>query len=103
MSKPTYEEEQARLAALPRAQRFEELLDFPCEHTFKVIGAPQGLEARARALLSANGQGSPVITERPSKSGRWLSLSLTVQVTSGKELDRLYSALEGLEGMKCLF
>ncbi len=103
MSKPTYEEEKARLELLPRAERFEELLDFPCEHTFKVIGAPQALEERAQALLAAQGHAAPRISEKASKTGKYISLSITVQVTSGAELDRLYSALEGIEGLKALF
>lgn len=91
------------MATLPRAERFEELLDFPCEHTFKVIATPEGLEQQVRGVLSLQGQPNPVISERPSSSGRWLSLSVTVQVASGAELDRLYTTLEGLQGLKFLF
>lgn len=103
MSKPTFQEEKARLDTLPRAQRFEELIDFPCEHTFKVIATPEGLEQRVRDRLAAQGQPDPHISERPSSSGRWMSLSVTVAVASGRDLDRLYTALEGMEGVKFLF
>ena len=102
MSNPTFEQEKARLAALPRAERFEELIAFPCEHTFKVIAAPEGLEQRVRDALATRGQPTPHISRRTSSNGRWLSLSVTVQVASGVELDQLYAALEGLRGLKML-
>jgi hypothetical protein len=37
-----YEDEARRLSTLPRAERFEQLLSFPTDHTFTVIGRRSG-------------------------------------------------------------
>ncbi len=103
MGNQRYEQEQKRLAALPRAQRFEELLEFPCPHAFKVIGDPDGLARRVMDVMAANGHPDATPMERSSSKGRWLSVTVEVTVQSGQELDDLYSALEKLDGVKYLF
>ena len=102
MSVSPYERERQRLSGLPRAERFESLLEFPCQHLFKVIGAPTGLTDRIRGVMAHQGHPDGVLVERPSKGGKWLSVSVELTVTSGAELDRLYTALEGLEGVRFL-
>lgn len=103
MSHTRFEVEQRRLAGLTRANRFEELLEFPCSHEFKIIGQTEGLTARVLALFVEHGHPGAVPRERKSSQGRYLALSVEVQVTSGAELDALYTALEKLEGIRSLF
>ncbi len=98
-----YEDEAARLAKLSRAERFQELLEFPVDHTFKVIGRRAGLsEALQRALAQA-GHPDVCLVERASAQGTYLSLTFTLEVTSAQELDELYSLLEVLPGLAYLF
>jgi putative lipoic acid-binding regulatory protein len=95
--------ERARLAGLTRAGRFEELLDFPCQHLFKVIGEPAELAANVRAVLVEWKHPDAVLVERPSARGRWLSVSFEIRVSSGEEVAGIYKALERLPGVAFLF
>lgn len=97
-----YEEEARRLAGLPRAERFEQLLSFPTDHTFTVIGRSQGFADALQAALVAAGHAEVCLVERQSARGNYLSLSFTIRVGSGGELDALYLLLEALPGVAYL-
>ena len=90
-----YEAELERLSQLPRAERFDQLIAFPTEHLFKVIGRPRCTEEVQRTL-SALGFGEVVVAERPSAKGKYLSVTFTLEVADGRALDRVYQALEQL-------
>jgi len=97
-----YDKEAERLAALPRAERFEELIDFPVDHTFKVIGRREGLSEAVQQALAAVGRPDTCLVERPSAQGTYVSLTFTLAVASGRELDGLYTVLEALPGLAFL-
>jgi putative lipoic acid-binding regulatory protein len=97
-----YEKEAARLAELSRAERFEELIDFPARHLFKVIGRRTGFAAQVRRALDALGFGDVIPVERHSAGGRFVSLTFEVQVSSGEHLDSVYLALEQLPDLAYL-
>jgi uncharacterized protein len=97
-----YDKQAARLAKLPRAERFEELIEFPAEHTFKVIGRSEGLIDVLQRTLEQAGHPGVVPLERPSAQGRYISLTFTLRVTSGQDLDALYTLLEVLPGLAYL-
>lgn len=102
MSDSLYEMERKRLSKLTRAGRFEELLDFPCAHSFKVIGEPRGMVARLRQVLKRHEHPDALLVERRSKKGNWLAVTVEVTVQSGKELDAIYTDLEQLPGVRYL-
>ena len=93
-----YEAELERLSQLPRAARFEQLLEFPSQHLFKVIGRPSCSEGVQRTLR-ALGFGEVGVVERPSAKAKYLSVTFTLEVTDGRALDRVYLALEQLPGV----
>ena len=97
-----YDKRAKELAELPRAQRFEELIEFPTAHTFKVIGRREGLLEALQRRLEQAGHPGVVPVERPSAQGRYISLTFTLEVASGTELDALYSLLEALPGLAYL-
>lgn len=97
-----YEQEAARLAKLPRAERFEELIDFPARHMFKIIGRSQGFCESVRAALGGLGFADVVFVERRSAQGRYTSLTFHLHVSSGERLDVIYSTLERLPGLAYL-
>jgi putative lipoic acid-binding regulatory protein len=97
-----YDKRVEELAKLPRAERFEELIDFPAAHTFKVIGRTEGLIDALQQKLEQAGYSGVVPLERPSAQGRYLSLTFTLRVASGQELDALYTLLETLPGLAYL-
>lgn len=98
-----YDKERQRLARLPRAERFEELIDFPTRHTFKVIGPRDGLSVKVRKTLSEQGFKEVLLVERYSASGKHLSLTFELDVDSGSRLDAIYAALERVDGVSYLF
>ena len=95
----SYDKEALRLAKLPRAERFEELLDFPTEFTFKVIGSGEGFLEHVRHALKELGHEDVVPVVRASAKGRYVSVSITMRVEAGSEIDQTYSALEQLPGL----
>ncbi len=61
------------------------------------------LGANVQAALSALGFSSVIPVERHSAKGSYVSITLELNVDSGKQLDAIYTALEDLEGVKYLF
>jgi uncharacterized protein len=97
-----YDKRAAELAKLPRAERFEKLIEFPTKHTFKVIGKSAGFSKALEDLLEDRGFDKTLLVERPSKGGRFISLTFTLPVQDGEELDKLYDGLANLPGIAYL-
>lgn len=78
--------------------RFDELLEFPCYQTFKVLGVaherlPEDVVACLQQL--APDDYSPSI--RPSTKGNYHSVSIDVRVTSKEHMESVYIELGKLE------
>ena len=78
--------------------KFDELLDFPCFQTFKVMGVahptlPEVVVARLQEL--APGDYSPSV--KPSSKGTYHSMSLSVKVKSKDHMETIYTELSKLE------
>lgn len=97
-----FQREAKRLAALPRAERFENLLDFPVRFTFKVIGRGQEFSDEVRDVLRSRGHREVMLVERPSAHGRYSAITFKLDVESGEALDAMYSALETLPNLAFL-
>ena len=76
------------------------LLEFPCEFPIKAMGlARDDFELLITELVR---QHAPDLTEtdvssRPSKEGKYISITLTVTATSREQLDAIYYALTDCE------
>ena len=101
--KERFREEQARLAGLSRAQRFEALMSFPVCHTFKVIGPREGLKDAVSRVLLGLGFTAVTFSERLSSGKRHVSLSFDLDILSGVQLDTVYTALEQIQGATYVF
>lgn len=78
----------------------DSLIDYPCDFPIKVMGRAHEDFARAmtEVVLGFDPAFDPATIEiRPSSSGNYLGLTLTVRVTSREQLDDLYRALHGHE------
>ncbi len=78
----------------------ESLIVYPCDFPIKVMGRAHDDFARvmAEVALGFDPAFDPATIEiRPSASGNYLGLTLTVRVTSREQLDDLYRALHGHE------
>lgn len=74
----------------------ESLITFPTEFPIKVMGLTQ--DGFAQTVASVVRQHAPdfdtsTIEMRPSREGKWLSLTVTINATSREQLDGLYQAL----------
>ena len=78
--------------------RFDQLLEFPCFQTFKVMGVadpqlPDQVVSRLQTI--APGDYSPTI--KPSSKGNFHSLSISVQVTSKEHMESIYIEISKLD------
>ena len=78
--------------------RFDELLDFPCFQTFKVMGvADESLPSVVVSCLQQHAPGDYAPTVKPSSKGTYHSLSLSVRVTSKDHMETIYTELSKLD------
>lgn len=71
-------------------------LTFPCEFTFKVIGATNDLFQSEMLQIFRHhfpSLGEAAVTSKLSKNDKYLALSITVQATSQAQLDNIYQVL----------
>jgi putative lipoic acid-binding regulatory protein len=74
----------------------ESLIDYPCAFPIKVMGEQvEGFEAAVVAVACHFDPGfdSLTVERRPSRSGKYLGLTITVTATSREQLDELYRTL----------
>lgn len=78
--------------------RFDELLEFPCFQTFKVMGvADPALPDVVVSLLQRLSPGDYNPTVKPSSKGKYHSVSVSVRVTSKEHMEEVYTELGNLE------
>lgn len=74
----------------------ESLLDFPCDFPIKVMGrkAPGFAQSVTEIVLRHAPDFDPATVEmRPSRQGRYLSVTCVLRATSRAQLDALYQEL----------
>lgn len=74
----------------------QSLIEYPCHFPIKVMGAQ--VEGFCAAIAHVATQFDPsfdasTIEQRPSRSGNYLGLTISVYVTSREQLDELYRTL----------
>lgn len=77
---------------------FDELLEFPCSLSFKVMGvaSPQ-LIPDVVAVIQKLAPGDYAPTSKPSSKGTYEALSIPVIVTSKDHIEAIYTAVNKLE------
>ena len=74
--------------------KFDELLDFPCQFPFKVLGvADDALADQVIAVLQQHAPGDYSPSIKPSSKGNYLGATAQVNVESQEQLDKIYHAL----------
>lgn len=80
---------------------FDELLDFPCQQTFKIVGlADERLTDVVVACIQIHAPGDYSPKLKPSSKGKYHSLSVSVKVTSKEHMETLYIEIAKLELVK---
>ena len=78
--------------------RFDELLEFPCFQTFKVMGvAHENLPEQVVSCLQEHSPGDYNPTVKPSTKGNYHSVSVSVKVTSKEHMETIYTELAKIE------
>ncbi len=70
--------------------------DFPCRFPVKAIGpANRGLEALALEIVARHAPGTEEtdVTVRPSRGGKWISVTIRIEAQSKGQLDAIYRDL----------
>jgi putative lipoic acid-binding regulatory protein len=91
----------AALAELPPAERFEALIEFPTDHTFKVIGAAdQAFVDGVRAALADLGFPAAALGIRYSSGQKYVSITIELPIETGARLAAAYEKLTTLPGVQ---
>ncbi|GAA0857549.1 DUF493 family protein YbeD [Aliiglaciecola litoralis] len=78
--------------------KFDQLLDFPCYQTFKIMGvADESLPSVVVNCLQNHAPDDYSPTIKPSSKGNYHSLSIRVRVTSKDHMETIYTELSSLE------
>lgn len=78
------------------------LIKFPCTFPLKVMGLnTETFESEIRAIINRRLDPVPVVyTSRPSRNGKYLSITATFMATSREQLDELYRELNGHKSVR---
>ena len=80
---------------------FDQLLDFPCQQTFKIMGiAHERLPEDVISCLQIHAPGDYVPKVKPSSKDTYHDISLSITVTSKAHMETLYIELAKLELVK---
>lgn len=78
--------------------KFDQLLDFPCRQTFKVMGlADERFPIQVIKRLQELAPGEYSTKVKASSKGNYHALSLSVLVTSKEHMESIYTELSKLE------
>lgn len=78
--------------------KFDELLDFPCRQTFKVMGlAQKDLTVKIVEVLQEIAPGDFAPKVKPSAKGNYHSVSISVTVTSKEHMELVYNELGAID------
>ena len=82
----------------------EELWQFPCQFVFKAMAfATDGVEDEIVSVIQQHIPGDYSPKLNPSKTGKYVSVTVTFTATSKQQLDDIYIAVNELESVKfCL-
>ncbi|HEY3356534.1 MAG TPA: DUF493 domain-containing protein [Polyangia bacterium] len=99
-SRPQNPEDLANeLAKLPPAERYERLIDFPTDHSFKIIGSSEQSFADAvKATLAQVGYPEAELVTRYSSGQKYVSIGFVLRVETGARLVELYERLTAVPG-----
>ncbi len=81
--------------------KFDELLDFPCQMKFKIMGLAQdSLPGKIIEVLQIHAPGDYAPTIKPSSKGTYHSVAVSVTVTSKEHIELLYNELGNIDIVK---
>lgn len=76
------------------------LLEFPCKFPIKAMGrGEEGFEALVTGIILTHAQiyVGELVTTNPSSTGKFISVTVTIEALSKAQLDRIYQELTDCE------
>lgn len=82
----------------------QELWQFPCQFMFKAMAfAVEGVEDEIVAAIQKHIPGDYTPKLNPSKTGKYVAVSVTFTASSKEQLDEIYLSVNAIENVKvCL-
>ncbi|SFB92271.1 DUF493 family protein YbeD [Pseudoalteromonas denitrificans] len=81
--------------------KFDELLEFPCPFTFRIMGlANTNLTDQILVVMQQYAPGDYAPKSKPSSKGTYESVSLVATVTSKEHIEQLYTELGNIEDVR---
>lgn len=77
----------------------KDLQEFPCMFTFKIMGDNTN-QFTADVSKIFDGKKDVIFSDNVSKTGKYISISVTLEVATYEELESYYNAISKLEGLK---
>jgi putative lipoic acid-binding regulatory protein len=76
----------------------KDLLEFPLDHTFKIIGEDTPLfRSGVEEVFAGYGKSALVETLR---KGKYVSFSVTLYIKDYEDMERIYAAISKIDGLK---
>ena len=86
---------------MPLNTKFDELLEFPCNFSFKIMGvAEQQMIEDVLTVIQKNAPGDYSPKVKASSKGNYHSLTIPVIVTSKEHIETIYTELNTLERVR---
>jgi len=82
----------------------ESLWEFPCQFMFKAMAhAVEGVEDEIVGVIQQHVPGDYTPSLNPSRTGKYVSVTVSFTATSKQQLDEIYVAVNAIENVKfCL-
>lgn len=76
-------------------------LDYPCAYPYKLICKPSAIETVRARVLETLGDDARILDvhQRASRSGRYVSLTVSFEAKSAEQIEAVYDALTGVDGI----
>ena len=78
----------------------ESYLEFPCQFPIKAMGlAVEGLHLHVFEIVKRHAPNTELqaVSQRASKNGKYLAITITIEATSREQLDAIYQELTASE------
>ena len=85
------------------AEENKDLWKFPCNFAFKAMTlALDGIENNIISAIQQQVPGDYTATLKPSRGGKYLSVTVKIYLTDKQQLDNIYKAVHAVEGVKMM-
>lgn len=90
-----------QLSDLSQDKKLKDLLKFPCDFTFKVVGANrEGLVDDVVQTVQQVVKGDYRPSQQPSSKGTYNSVSITLRAEHIEQIEQLYIQLAKIDGVR---